>query len=131
MSWLPPTNKVHIYIEYHSVCPLVGIGTLPPPSLASLALCLTVPPPLPSIRCLSFLVFLCVAGRACLCGGRGWVRSQVRRLRESLVLYKPFNTLRTMGFLYLFLFYAHAVSLAASNLVDWLISKEVTCCYPR
>jgi hypothetical protein len=24
-------NKVHINIEYHSVCPLVGIGTLPPP----------------------------------------------------------------------------------------------------
>jgi len=25
------THKVHIYTEYHSVCPLVGIGTLPPP----------------------------------------------------------------------------------------------------
>jgi hypothetical protein len=24
-------HKVHIYKEYHSVCPLVGIGTLPPP----------------------------------------------------------------------------------------------------
>ncbi len=24
-------HKVHIFIEYHSVCPLVGIGTLPPP----------------------------------------------------------------------------------------------------
>jgi hypothetical protein len=24
-------HKVHTYIEYHSVCPLVGIGTLPPP----------------------------------------------------------------------------------------------------
>ncbi len=24
-------HKVHIYTEYHSVCPLVGIGTLPPP----------------------------------------------------------------------------------------------------
>jgi hypothetical protein len=24
-------HKVHIYVEYHSVCPLVGIGTLPPP----------------------------------------------------------------------------------------------------
>ncbi len=23
-------NKVRIYKEYHSVCPLVGIGTLPP-----------------------------------------------------------------------------------------------------
>ncbi len=39
-------HKVHKYKEYYSVCPLVGIGTLPPPlSLASvleksLALCL-------------------------------------------------------------------------------------------
>jgi hypothetical protein len=24
-------HKVHTYKEYHSVCPLVGIGTLPPP----------------------------------------------------------------------------------------------------
>ncbi len=24
-----PMHKVHIYLEYHSVCPLVGIGTLP------------------------------------------------------------------------------------------------------
>jgi hypothetical protein len=24
-------QKVHIYLEYHSVCPLVGIGTHPPP----------------------------------------------------------------------------------------------------
>jgi hypothetical protein len=29
------TRKVHIYKEYHSVCPLVGIGTFPTPSLAS------------------------------------------------------------------------------------------------
>ncbi len=26
-------HKVHIYLEYHSVCPLVGIGTLSPPLL--------------------------------------------------------------------------------------------------
>ncbi len=25
------THKVLIYTEYHSLCPLVGIGTLPPP----------------------------------------------------------------------------------------------------
>ncbi len=31
----PPINKVHIYLEYHSVCPLVGIGTPPTPSPAS------------------------------------------------------------------------------------------------
>jgi hypothetical protein len=24
-------HKVHIFKEYHSVCPLIGIGTLPPP----------------------------------------------------------------------------------------------------
>ncbi len=24
-------HKEHIFIEYYSVCPLVGIGTLPPP----------------------------------------------------------------------------------------------------
>jgi hypothetical protein len=24
-------QQEHLYIEYHSVCPLVGIGTLPPP----------------------------------------------------------------------------------------------------
>jgi hypothetical protein len=24
-------HKVHIFKEYHSVCPLAGIGTLPPP----------------------------------------------------------------------------------------------------
>jgi hypothetical protein len=32
----PPTNgptaqSTYIYKEYHSLCPLVGIGTLPPP----------------------------------------------------------------------------------------------------
>jgi hypothetical protein len=26
-----PPHKVHTYKEYHSVCPLDGIGTLPPP----------------------------------------------------------------------------------------------------
>jgi hypothetical protein len=26
-----PGHKVHTYTEYHSVCLLVGIGTLPPP----------------------------------------------------------------------------------------------------
>jgi hypothetical protein len=30
-SFNPHPHKVQIYIEYHSVCPLVGIGTLPPP----------------------------------------------------------------------------------------------------
>ncbi len=26
-----PNHKIHIYLEYHSVCPLVWIGTPPPP----------------------------------------------------------------------------------------------------
>jgi hypothetical protein len=33
---LGPGHKVLIKIEYHSVCPLVGIGTLPPPLFGSL-----------------------------------------------------------------------------------------------
>jgi hypothetical protein len=40
----PPGTKYVQYIEYHSVCPLVGTGTLPPPlSLASEC----APPPEP------------------------------------------------------------------------------------
>ncbi len=40
-AFIREQHKVHtrIYVEYHSVCPLVGIGTLPPPlSPASLPL---------------------------------------------------------------------------------------------
>jgi hypothetical protein len=48
-------------------------------------------PPLPSAFCLSFSVFLSVAGRASLTGRGG--RSQITRRRESLVLYKSFNPL--------------------------------------
>ncbi len=33
-------HKVNIYTEYHSACPVVGIGTLPPPLLIA-----SVPPP--------------------------------------------------------------------------------------
>jgi hypothetical protein len=39
---LPQNHKVHIYLQYHSVCSLVGIGTPLPPSPAS-----GVPPPPP------------------------------------------------------------------------------------
>jgi hypothetical protein len=28
--FLKPQSTVHIFIEYHSLCPLVGFGTLPP-----------------------------------------------------------------------------------------------------
>ncbi len=56
---------------------------LSPPSL----------PPSPSASCLSFSVFLCVAGRA-YCWERGvgrvWARSQIIRPQESLVIYKSF-----------------------------------------
>jgi hypothetical protein len=52
-------------------------------------------PPLPSEICLSFSVFLCVAGRASWREwGRGYGRSQIIAPRESLVLNKSFNTLR-------------------------------------
>jgi hypothetical protein len=50
-------------------------------------------PPLQSACCLSFSVFLCVAFRAyCRERGKGG-RSQIIRQRESLILYKSFNTL--------------------------------------
>jgi hypothetical protein len=58
-------HKVHIYLEYHRVCPLVGIGTLPPPlSPASLPL-----PPEPK-----------GGGGAHSPGGEGLGESQFRRL---------------------------------------------------
>jgi hypothetical protein len=73
-DWLkteePSTHKVHIYKEYHSKCPLVGIGTLPPPlSPASVPL-----PPETKGRGVTF---------AC-----GWEvgESQFRRLEKSLAL---------------------------------------------
>jgi hypothetical protein len=40
-------HKVHIYLEYHSVCPLVGIGTPPPHPLSRKRVC---PPPPPGTR---------------------------------------------------------------------------------
>ncbi len=60
-------HKVHIYTEYHSVCTLVGIGTLPPPSLAS-----ECAPPPPS------------KGGGTLACGRGVGESQFRRLEKKL-----------------------------------------------
>ena len=62
------THKVHIYKEYHSVCPLVGTGTLPPPlSPASVPL-----PPEPK------------GGEAYSPAGRGLGESQFRRLEKKL-----------------------------------------------
>jgi hypothetical protein len=49
-----------------------------------------LPSPLPSVSRLSFLVFLCVAGPAYWRERGGG--SQTMRRRESLVLYKSFNT---------------------------------------
>jgi hypothetical protein len=44
-------------------------------------------PPLPSAGCLSFSVYVCVAGRSSLLtgegDGEGWGRSQIRRRREN------------------------------------------------
>jgi hypothetical protein len=37
-------TKVHEYLEYHSVCPLVQIGTLPPPSPLPQASVFHLPP---------------------------------------------------------------------------------------
>jgi hypothetical protein len=62
-------HKVHIYIEYHSVCPLVGIGTLPPPlSPASV--------PLPPKQ----------GGGAHSPAGEGVGESKFRRLEKTLAL---------------------------------------------
>ncbi len=49
-------------------------------------------PPLPSASCLSFSYFLCVLSRSSFLTSRGWRSSQIIRQRESLVLYKLFNT---------------------------------------
>ncbi len=56
---------------------------------------LSTPPPLPSASCLSFPVPV-RRRESILTGetrGRGWMRSQSIRRRESLVLYKAYNTL--------------------------------------
>jgi len=51
-------------------------------------------PPLPPASCLSFSVFLCVAGEGpSRVEGEWWARCQIIRRRESLALYKSFNTL--------------------------------------
>jgi hypothetical protein len=65
-----PGHKVHIYTEYHSVCPLVGIRTLPSPSLASEC----APPPQPK------------GGRAHSPAGKGWGSPNSDDWRKSLAL---------------------------------------------
>ncbi len=65
-----PHYKVHIYKEYHSVCPLVGIGTLPPPSHASEC----APPPQAK------------GGRAHSPAGEGWGSPNSDDWRKSLAL---------------------------------------------
>jgi hypothetical protein len=69
-NWETVHHKVHIYKEYHSVCPLAGIGTLPPPlSPASVPL-----PPEPK-------------GGAHPPAGEGLGESHFRRLEKSLALF--------------------------------------------
>ncbi len=52
-------------------------------------------PTLLSETCLSFSVFLCIAGRHFWRESEGgWAKSQIIRRRESLALYKSFNVLR-------------------------------------
>ncbi len=66
--------------------------------------------PVSKLYCISYSVFLCVAGRTYWrwrerAGATGWGWSQIIRYRESLVLYKSFNTLRIGDFFVLcFLF---------------------------
>jgi hypothetical protein len=52
-------------------------------------------PPSHVSKCISFSVFLCVAGTSLLTGEgrRGWGRSQIIRWTEGLVLCRSFNTL--------------------------------------
>jgi hypothetical protein len=65
-----PDHSLHIYKEYHSVCPLAGIVTLPPPlSPASVPL----PPE--------------AKGGAHTPAGEGLGESQFRRLEKSLALF--------------------------------------------
>jgi hypothetical protein len=63
-----PTHKVRIYEEYHSVCPLVGLGTLPT-SLSPASV------PLPQNR---------GGGGAHSPAGEGLGESQFRRLQKKL-----------------------------------------------
>ncbi len=61
------THKVFIYIEYHSVCPHVGIGTLHPPPLSPAS----APPPEPK-------------GGAHSPADEGVGKSQFRRLEKKV-----------------------------------------------
>ncbi len=62
-------HSTYIYKEYHSLCPLVGIGTPPTPSLASES----APPPPPT-----------KGGGRTPPRPRGWGESQFRRLEYKL-----------------------------------------------
>jgi hypothetical protein len=72
-------HKVHIYKEYHSVCPLVGIGTFPPP-LSPASVPLPPPPPPPPRNQRER------GGGQITCMRMTLGESQFRRLEKSLAL---------------------------------------------
>ncbi len=76
---MAPNQRVLIY-RWPGFLAIVWFGSSPTPS------------PLPSSRCLSFSLFLCVAGWA-YWRGRGLGRSQIIWWQEGMLLNKLFNTL--------------------------------------
>ncbi len=78
------TESIEWWLEDQAFLRSYDPAPRPPPST-----------PLPRASCLSFSVFLCVAGQTYWreWGVMGWSRSQIVRPRGSLVLFKSFNTL--------------------------------------
>ncbi len=73
LSGVRGSHKVYVYLEYHSVCPLVGIGTAPYPAPSPLPETIVYPPPPPNQR-----------GGARSPAGEGEGESQFGRLEKKL-----------------------------------------------
>ncbi len=90
LHWSWEDREVRIFSNASSWGPrflaVVRFGSSPTPS---------PPPPTPVSELSYFSVFLCVAGQIYW---RETGRSQIKQRRESLVLYKSFNTLWYQGF---------------------------------